>query len=74
MKIDKMMVEGYAAVRDKSNDRYASSEDEMNFNEQQARTCAGQDQIHRSDNMGWVNRNQNKNIIITPSSGDGTGS
>lgn len=67
MKQDKMMVEGYAAVRDKSNDRYASSEDEMNFNEQQARGAAGQEQVMRSDNMPLVNPTKNPNIKLSPS-------
>lgn len=73
MKTDKMMTEGYNAVRDKSNDRYASSEDEMNFNENQARVCAGQDFVYRSDNIRYVNPTQHSNISLSPSDGGSKG-
>lgn len=68
MKDDIMMQRGYAAVRDKSQYRYASSEDEMNFNEQQARGAGGQEQVNRSDNMPLVNPTKNPNIKFSPSS------
>lgn len=69
MKDDIMMQKGYAAVRDKSNDRTASSEDEMNFNERQVLEASGKDQLNRSDNIPLVNPNRNPNIDFSPADG-----
>lgn len=65
-----MMQKGYGAVRDKSNDRLASSEDEMNYNERQVLQSAGQDELHRSDNIPLINITRNSNVKFTPGDGD----
>lgn len=66
MNSDKMMEQGYTAVRDKSKDRYASSEDEMEFNHSQALSAAGIEDIHTSDGMPLVNITKNPNITTRP--------
>jgi hypothetical protein len=69
MKNDTMMEKGYTAVRDKSRDRNASSEDEMDFNHSQALAAAGKDNSFLVDNIPLVNPTKNKNFSIQPSDG-----
>lgn len=64
-----MMTRGYGAVRDKSQDRYASSEDEMAFNQSQVLEAAGLDNIYGATELPWVNPTQNKNINFSPADG-----
>lgn len=70
MKDDIMMQRGYSAVRDKSQDRYASSEDEMDFNQSQILEAAGIDNEFLVANIPLVNPTKNKNVTFKPSDMD----
>lgn len=67
MKEDIMMQKGYTAVRDKSQDRHASSEDEMDFNQSQVLEAAGRDNGFLVADIPLVNPNKNKNVSFGPS-------